>query len=206
MIVCATPRCGGTIFCIDKAVEIGGSFMGELSPVHIKDLGAFGDIKQKNHETGFQPVYDIDEYFSHLDDVDNPRRIYLVNDAVTLALPKSEYRIATRQIDRALCSLADLVIRSRPAESPEKLLFTIAWVCRALVVTNVLITRYCMLTGKQLLYFEDMYSRKTSYPNLERFSLRCRLEDVFSNLAGLDEMGYTDNSSGRAKSDKPNTI
>lgn len=186
MIVCATPRCGGTIFCVDKAAEIKGTFMGELSPGYITGLGVYGTKKQENHETGFQPVYGLDEYFTHLSQIGDAGRIYLVNEAVSLALPLSSYRIATRRIGRAFRSAADLLIRAQPDEAPERLLFIINRFCRGLLESNILITRYCKLSSKPLLIYEDMYRSKSAYPNFEAFSLRSQAEEFFARLEDLD--------------------
>ena len=119
MIVCATPRCGGTVFCIEKAAETGATFVGELSPDYIKGTGRYGGLKQANHETAFQPLFELDDYITHLGHVHDPDRIYLVNEAVSLALPASSFRIATRNLDRAFRSMADLVVRSMAGENPE---------------------------------------------------------------------------------------
>ena len=186
MIVCATPRCGGTIFCIDKAKETGASFLGELSPDYIKGLGRYGSLKQANHETAYQPIYELDEYLSQLQHVLSPDKIYLINESVSLALPSSSFRIATRNLDRAFRSMADLVIRSTPAETPEMVYLIAARFCRTQLESNILITRYSEMTGKPLIYYEDLYKSKGSYPNFESFSQRGRLEHLFAQLIQVE--------------------
>lgn len=163
MIVCATSRCGGTIFCIDKAKETGAGFAGELSPNHIRGLGRYGSLKQANHETSYQPLFELDEFLSHLQHVHSRVYIYLINGSVSLALPSSSFRIATRKLERAFRSMADLVIRSTPAESPEMVYLIAARFCRTQLESNVLITRYSQMTGKPLVYCEDLYTSKGSF-------------------------------------------
>lgn len=185
MIVCATPRCGGTIFCIEKAAETGARFVGELSPDYIKGIGRYGALKQANHETAYQPQFELDDYITHLGQVHAPDRIYLVNEAVSLALPSSSFRIATRNLDRAFRSMADLVIRSTTGEPQDMVFFIAARFCWTLLESNTLITRYCEMNGKSLLYFEDLYKSKGSYPNLDSFEQRDRLEQLFAYLGKL---------------------
>lgn len=185
MIVCATPRCGGTVFCMEKATETGAAFIGELSPDYIRGIGRYGSLKQSNHETGYQPQFSLDDYVTHLDHLHATDRIYLVNEGVSLALPSASFHIATRDLDRAFRSMADLVIRSTPDQPHDMVFFIASRFCRTLLESNTLITRYCQMNDKPLLHFEDMYKSKGAYPNLESFALRDRLEDVFGQLARL---------------------
>ena len=187
MIVCATPRCGGTVFCIEKAAETGAAFMGELSPDYIRGIGRYGGLKQANHETAYQPQFELDDYIMHLGHVHAPDRIYLVNEAVSLALPSSSFRIATRNLDRAFRSMADLVIRSTAGEPTDMVFFIAARFCWTLLESNTLITRYCEMTGKPLVYFEDLYTSKGAYPNFDSFAQRDRLEHLFAHLGTLAE-------------------
>lgn len=182
MIVCATPRCGGTIFCLDKAKETGASFMGELSPEYIKGLGRYGSLKEANHETAYQPVFELDDYLTHLEHVHSPSKIYLVNEFVGLALTSSSFRIATRNLDRAFRSMADLVIRSTTGETVETVYHIVSRFCGTQLESNILITRYSEMTGKPLFYFEDIYKSKGSYPYFESFPQRERLEQLFTQL------------------------
>jgi len=198
MIVCATPRCGGTVFCIEKAAETGARFVGELSPDYIRGLGRYGSLKQSNHETSYQPQFELDDYIGHLDHLHAPDRIYLVNEAVSLALTSSSFRIATRNLDRAFRSMADLVIRSMADEPAEMVFFVAARFCWTLLESNTLITRYCETSGKPLLYFEDLYKSKGAYPNLDAFSQRERLEQLFAYLGTL-----TDGRAGGAPAEPP---
>lgn len=189
MIICATMRCGGTIFCIEKAAEIGGQFVGELSPAYINGLGIFGTKKQENHETGYQPVFELDEYVSHINDLTAPDKLYLINnDAISSALQWSTYRIATRNMARAQRSMADLFIRSNAGVDAENVFFRIARICQTQLEGNILIRRYCELTGKPLIFYEDHYTSKPSYPNLDRFPLKDRVEKYFEHLARIDPM------------------
>lgn len=70
MIVCATPRCGGTIFCIEE----------------VNRLGLFGDRKARHHETRFQPDFDLKGFVASLLELDAPDKLFLVNGHVSLAL------------------------------------------------------------------------------------------------------------------------
>lgn len=187
MIVCATPRCGGTIFCIEKARETGATFVGELSAGYVREMAALPGAKQQNHETGYQPQYTLEEYLSYLQDLTSPGRIFLVNGSVSLALPMASHHIATRNMQRAYRSLADLLIRSMPAGyAPEAMLGTISRFTGWQRQTNLLITRFCQQTGKKLLYFEDLYRSKGSFPYFDGFPLRDRLERYFAGLEDLD--------------------
>ena len=193
MIVCATPRCGGTIFCITKAAEIGATFIGELSAEYITGMGRYRDIKQKHHETSFQPTFALDDYLEHLHQINAPDKIYLINESVSLALPASSFRIATRNLDRAFRSMADLVIRATGAMPPDIVFNNAARLCRAQLESNVLIRRYCEVTGKPLIWFEDQYKSKDFYPHFDAFSKRERLENLFEQLGNvqLQQLGRT---------------
>ena len=186
MLVCATPRCGGTIFCIDKAREIGASFMGELSPEYIKGLGMYGSLKEKNHETSYQPLFELDEFLTHLEHIHSPNRIYLVNEFVSLALTSASFCLVTRKLDRAFRSMADLVIRSTPGETAEMVYLITSRFCRTQLESNILITRHCEMTGKPLFYFEDLYKSKGSYPHFEAFPQRKKLEELFIQLCHVE--------------------
>jgi hypothetical protein len=186
MIVCATPRCGGTIFCLEKARETGNSFVGELSPGYIKGLGRYGDLKMANHETGYQPEFELDDFLSHLQQVQSPHKIYLINESVSLALPLSSFRIATRNLPRAFRSMADLVIRSMPGNNPDAVYRIAAHSCRAQLESNILITRYSQMTGNSLVYYEDIYRSKGEYPFFDAFSQRERLEQFFGQLTRIE--------------------
>ena len=186
MIVCATPCCGGTIFCLDKAKETGASFMGELSIDYIKGPGRYGSLKQANHETAYQPLFELDDYLTHLDHVLSPDKIYLVNESVSLALTSSSFRVVTRDLDRAFRSMADLVIRSTPGETPEMVYLIAARFCRTQLESNVLITRYSEMTGKPFVYYEDLYKSKGSYPHFDSFPHRERLEQLFAQLLRVE--------------------
>ena len=63
--------------------------------------------------------------------------------------------------------------------------FIAARFCRTLLESNTLITRYCEMTGKPLVYFEDRYTSKGVYPNFDSFAQRERLEQVFVQLGSL---------------------
>jgi hypothetical protein len=186
MIVCATPLCGGTIFCIDKAKETGASFMGELSPEYIKGMGRYGRLKEINHEAAYQPLYELDDYLAHLEHVHSANRIYLVNEFVSLALTSSCFRIVTRDLDRAFRSMADLVIRSTLSETAEMVYQITSRFCRTQLESNVLITRYSEMTGKPLFCFEDIYKSKGSYPHFESFAQRERLEKLFIQFVQVE--------------------
>ena len=186
MIVCATPRCGGTIFCINKAKEIGATFCGELNADHIRGLGRYGNLKQKHHETAYQPTFALDDYLAHVQQIDAADKIYLINMSVSLALPLSSFRIATRNLDRAFRSMADLLIRSTPGLPPDTVSNFIAQFCRAQLESNVLIRRYCEVTAKPLIWFEDHYKSTGSYPNFNTFSQREKLEGLFETLRKME--------------------
>lgn len=187
MIVCATPRCGGTIFCIDKAAETGSDFVGELSPNYIVGIGGYGHLKQIYHETSHQPVFEVDDYVAHLQQVLSPDKIYLINnEAIGLSLHASSFRVATRNMDRAFRSMADLVIRSSLGATPDTVCNIVARFCKSQLESNVLITRYCEATGKPLVWFEDHYKSKGSYPHFESFAQREKLETFFTMLVSME--------------------
>ena len=81
--------------------------------------------------------------------------------------------------------MADLVIRSTAGEDPQMVFFIAARFCRTLLESNTLITRYCELTGKPLVIYEDHYTSKGVYPNFDAFVQRDRLEQVFAQLGEL---------------------
>ena len=186
MIVCATPRCGGTIFCINKAAEIGATFVGELHAEYITGMGRYGNIKQKHHETAFQPTFALDDYLAHVHQINAADKIYLINASVSLALPNSSFRIATRNLDRAFRSMADFVIRSTPGLPADTVSSFVARFCRAQFESNVLIRRYCEVTAKPLIWFEDHYKSSGAYPNFSAFSQRAKLEILFQNLRNME--------------------
>lgn len=189
MIVCATPRCGGTIFCINKAAEIRSDFIGELSPNYIMGIGSYGQLKQIHHETSHQPVFEVDDYVAHLQQVLSHDKIYLINNdqAISLSLHASSFRVATRNLDRAFRSMADLVIRSSLGATPDTVCNTVARFCKSQLVSNVLITRYCEATGKPLVWFEDHYKSKDSYSYFESFAQRKKLETFFLMLVSMEQ-------------------
>ena len=81
MIVCAAPRSGGTIFCIELARKMGISFEGEFNVLHARELreGTSLPTKAQVHETQFQPDYDMKGFFKHAEQLFSPAHLYLIN-------------------------------------------------------------------------------------------------------------------------------
>jgi hypothetical protein len=188
VIVCATPRCGGTIFSINKAAELGIQFSGELSTAYVTGLGNYGSRKKIFHETHFQTEYSLQNYVEHLRNLTAPDRLFLINANVGLALPLSSFRIATRDIMRAFRSMADLVIRSYQDRSLDEQYEIVTRFCRLQLEANLLITEYCRLTGSDLQFFEDLFTSKVEYPHLEAFPHLRRLEKYFSYLKHIEKV------------------
>lgn len=178
MIVCATPRCGGTIFCIEKAKMTGAQFYGELSMLWVQGIAPDPGAKARLHETGFQPTFTLNDYVSHLAQVDDPAKIYLVNSQVSFALPQASHFISTRDLYRACVSLSNIMLQARQ-ELPDnaRAAFVMQHVTQQ-ILTDRLIRGFCAHKGITPLIYEDMYKSKTQYAAFERFRLRNALDQA----------------------------
>ncbi len=159
--------------------------MGEINPSYIKDVGDFGNIKEKYHETKFQPTYSIDQYIDYICDLNSDRNIFLVNLNVSLVLPISKYKIATKNIDRALRSMADFIIKSTPELSPSQQLSIISNLCRSQIETNYIITKYCERTGDELTLYENLYVSKKNYEYLDMHEKKSSIYNFIRYLKNI---------------------
>jgi hypothetical protein len=182
MIVCAAPRSGGTIFCIELARELGIRFEGELNILHADEIRQHSPLQKKSaaHETHFQPDYNLSEFFGHAQRVFSQDHLYLINHQVAMFLPHAEAILVRRDARAALMSMADLFLRGHQAD-PAKNNRIRQWLKILLseqAKTFWFIKLYCQTRGLTPIFFEDRFESKKAYTALESSPERAIIHEL----------------------------
>jgi len=165
MIVCATPRSGGTVFGFDKAKELGVPFLNELVAANLEPFQFRPTWKNKFHELPSQPIFKTDEFFQHLQNAKYGSNVILINGTNShWMFDSARWFVARRNIKEWLYSVCNFWIKNGHAGD------TATGVIQSLLpfaIENAyLLYTYCNRNEKEIHWYEDLYYRKNDYQHL----------------------------------------
>ncbi len=164
MIICATPRSGGTVFGFDKAKELGVPFLNELVPANIEPFQFRPTWKNKHHELPCQPIFSVEQFFKHLELVNNTSNVILVNGTNShWMFLSADYFVARRNIKEWLYSVCNFWIKNRNGKMQAE---TILGFLPSAMENAYLLYSFCTMYNKKIEWYEDMYYRKNEYDYL----------------------------------------
>ena len=164
MIVCATPRSGGTVFGYDKAKELGVPFLNEVVPGNTLPFQFRPTWKNKYHELPCQPILTVKELFDVCDNPEAEAYVLLVNGTNSHWLfHKADWFVARRNIKEWLYSVCNFWIKNRQGNMSLDLIQTYL---SFTIENGYAMYCYCDLYDKKIEWYEDMYYRKNEYKHL----------------------------------------
>lgn len=179
MIVCATPRSGGTIFASDLAKQNNAKFINELMPKYILDLPNYLDNwKNKQHELGNQPLFTFNTFFENLHKATSEEIVILVNSTnAHWVFEKANYFIARKNQRHWLYSFTNLHIQ---LNTPVEILYVYI---RAHVYQSMCMFEYCKRFDKKIDFYEESkYYRERTYRELMNSRDRDKLINYINSI------------------------
>ncbi len=164
MIVCATPRSGGTVFGYEKAKELGIPFLNEVVPGNTKAFEFRSTWKNKYHELPCQPILSVKELFDISANPIADKFIILVNGSNSHWLfHQADWFVARRNIKEWLYSVCNFWIKNRQGRMSLDLIQTYIMFT---IENGYALYAYCKHYDEKIEWYEDMYYRKTEYYHL----------------------------------------
>jgi len=165
MIVCATPRSGGTKFGYDKAQELGIPFLNEVVPGNAIPFQFRPTWKNKFHELPCQPILTMDQLHRVTAYPESNHFVILVNGTNSHWLfHKADWFVARKNIKDWLCSVCNFWIKNRQGKMGLELIQTYLTFT---IENGFTLYDFCRQHDKNIHWYEDMvYARKTSYTSL----------------------------------------
>ena len=164
MIVCATPRSGGTVFGYNKAKELNVPFLNEVVPGNTDPFQFRPTWKNKYHELPCQPILSMKELFDISANPIADKFVILVNGSNSHWLfHQADWFVARRNIKEWLYSVCNFWIKNRQGKMSLDLIQTYL----AFTIENgYALYAYCNLNDQKIEWYEDMYYRKNDYYHL----------------------------------------
>ena len=180
MIVCATPRSGGTVFGYDKAKELDVPFLNEVVPGNTKPFQFRPTWKNKYHELPCQPILSMKELFDASANPVADKFVILVNGSNSHWLfHQADWFVARRNIKEWLYSVCNFWIKNRQGKMSLDLIQTYL----AFTIENgYALYAYCNLNDQKIEWYEDMYYRKNDYYHLFSHKDVSRITDTIEKL------------------------
>lgn len=193
MIVCATPRSGGTVFGYDKAKELGVPFLNELVGANLEPFQFRPTWKNKFHELPSQPIFTVDQFFNHLQNAKHGSNVILVNGTNShWMFDSAQWFVARQNIKEWLYSVCNFWIKNGHAGD------TSTGIIQSLLPFTIenayLLYTYCERNEKQIHWYEDMYYRKNDYRYLFNHSGSKKIISSIEQL--VDQTKILDTHSG----------
>jgi hypothetical protein len=164
MIVCATPRSGGTVFGYDKAKELGIPFLNEVVPGNTEPFQFRPTWKNKYHELPCQPILSMKELFDISANPITDKFIILVNGSNSHWLfHQADWFVARRNIKQWLHSVCNFWIKNRQGRMSLDLIQTYLTFT---IENGYALYAYCTGYKKEILWYEDLYYRENQYKEL----------------------------------------
>lgn len=180
MIVCATPRSGGTVFGYDKAKELGVPFLNEVVPGNTKPFQFRPTWKNKYHELPCQPILSMTELFDASANPIADKFVILVNGSNSHWLfHQADWFVARRNIKEWLYSVCNFWIKNRQGKMSLDLIQTYLTFT---IENGYALYAYCALNDKKIEWYEDMYYRKNDYYHLFSHKDVSRITDTIEKL------------------------
>lgn len=195
MIVCATPRSGGTVFGYDKAKELGVPFLNEVVPGNTEPFQFRPTWKNKYHELPSQPIFSMEDFFRHSRSPDTPTNLILVNGTNShWVFHMAKWFVARRNIKEWLFSVCNFWIKNRQGKMSLDLIQTYL---SFTIENGYAMYAYCTEYNKKIEWYEDLYYRKNEYKDLfshpEKWQIVSMVEHLVEQTKILDthkELSY----------------
>lgn len=180
MIVCATPRSGGTVFGYNKAKELNVPFLNEVVPGNTDPFQFRPTWKNKYHELPCQPILSMKELFDISANPIADKFVILVNGSNSHWLfHQADWFVARRNIKEWLYSVCNFWIKNRQGKMSLDLIQTYL----AFTIENgYALYAYCNLNDQKIEWYEDMYYRKNDYYHLFSHKDVSRITDTIEKL------------------------
>ena len=180
MIVCATPRSGGTVFGYNKAKELNVPFLNEVVPGNTDPFQFRPTWKNKYHELPCQPILSMKELFDISANPIADKFVILVNGSNSHWLfHQADWFVARRNIKEWLYSVCNFWIKNRQGKMSLDLIQTYL----AFTIENgYALYAYCNLNDQKIEWYEDMYYRKNDYYHLFSHKDVSRITDTVEKL------------------------
>jgi len=164
MIVCATPRSGGTVFAYDKAKELGIQFLNEVEPGNTDVFQFRPTWKNKYHELPSQPILTMDQLFTVSACPESERFIVLVNGTNSHWLfHRADWFVARRNIKHWLYSVCNFWIKNRQGKMSLDLIQTYL---SFTIQNGYALYAYCKQHDRKIEWYEDNYKSLNTYNHL----------------------------------------
>ena len=164
MIVCATPRSGGTVFGYDKANELNVAFLNEVVPGNTVPFQFRPTWKNKYHELPSQPILAMQDLFDVSAYPESPNFVILVNGTNSHWLfHRADWFVARYNIKQWLYSVCNFWIKNRQGKMSLDLIQTYLTFT---IENGYALYAYCTKYGKDIQWYEDMYYRENPYKDL----------------------------------------
>lgn len=164
MIVCATPRSGGTVFGYNKAKELGVPFLNEVVPGNTDPFQFRPTWKNKYHELPCQPIFSMRDLFDISANPIADKFVILVNGSNSHWLfHQADWFVARRNVKEWLFSVCNFWIKNRQGKMSLDLIQTYL---SFTIENGYALYAYCNLNDKKIEWYEDMYYRKNNYYHL----------------------------------------
>jgi hypothetical protein len=195
MIVCATPRSGGTIFGYDKAKELGVPFLNEVVPGNTLPFQFRPTWKNKYHELPSQPIFTLEEFFSYSQHGAYTPHVMLVNGTNShWVFHKARWFVARRNVKEWLYSVCNFWIKNRQGKMSLDLIQTYL---NFTIENGYVLYQYCTDHDNKIEWYEDMYYRKNEYQDLlshpDKWQILSTIERLVEQTKILDthkELSY----------------
>ena len=180
MIVCATPRSGGTVFGYNKAKELGVPFLNEVVPGNTDPFQFRPTWKNKYHELPCQPILSMRDLFDISANPIADKFIILVNGSNSHWLfHQADWFVARRNVKEWLFSVCNFWIKNRQGKMSLDLIQTYL---SFTIENGYALYAYCNLNDKKIEWYEDMYYRKNDYYHLFSHKDVSRITDTIEKL------------------------
>jgi len=179
MIVCATPRSGGTIFAQDIARLHNATFINELMPLYIEPFNLAGNNwKNTIHELGNQPMFTMDSFFDNLHKIYSKDIVVLVNGTNSHWIyEKADYFVARKNQKQWLLSFANLLIQM---DTPFDILCIYI---KTHVYQAVCMFNYCKKFNKEIDFYEEsVYYREGRYKSFSSYKHRDKVRHFINEM------------------------
>jgi hypothetical protein len=188
MIVCATPRSGGTVFGFDKARELGVPFLNEVVPGNTIPFQFRPTWKNKYHELPSQPILTMEDLFTASACPESKNFVVLINGTNSHWLfHKADWFVARRNIKEWLYSVCNFWIKNRQGKMSVDLIQTYL---NFTIENGYAMYAYCTKENKAINWYEDIYYRKNEYEHLlnhpEKWQILSTIEILVDQTNILD--------------------
>lgn len=164
MIVCATPRSGGTVFGYNKAKELKVPFLNEVVPGNTDPFQFRPTWKNKYHELPSQPIFTMNQFFDYTRNAEHTPNVILVNGTNShWVFHKARWFVARRNIKHWLYSVCNFWIKNRQGKMSLDLIQTYI---SFTIENGYALYAYCAAHDKKIEWYEDNYLRANDYYHL----------------------------------------